>query len=179
VKKRTSRSPCSDNSDQDTGKLVGFTILILSLCVVGASEYQAATRGRKHLIKHKASHPGAELVRPNFGNHVGFSVCLVLAGGVFLGQSLILTHSVFRLTLGLMNSTFGCWRRPPRIFVNGRTLKQVTCYTIRPIAQGSSPEADEGETLGSGRSCYCYLNIFLNSDIFALGSSVWKRGMGP
>ena len=107
MKKRTSRSPCSDNSDQDTGKLVGFTILILSLCVVGASEYQAATRGRKHLIKHKAGHPGAEPGSPEFWYHVGFSVCLVLAGGVFSGSvvfnlNAVVPNSVFRLTLGLM-----------------------------------------------------------------------------
>jgi len=86
-------------------------ILILSLCVVGArplsSEYQAATRGRKHLIKHKAGHPGAEPGSPEFWYHVGFSVCLVLAGGVFSGLvvlnlNAVVPDSVFRLTLGLM-----------------------------------------------------------------------------
>jgi len=55
--------------------------LILLLRVVGASPFITDVSTQKH----KTGHPGVERGSPEFWYHLGISICLVLAGGVFAG----------------------------------------------------------------------------------------------
>ncbi len=63
--------------------------LICFLRIVYANEVLG-----KQFVKHKTGHPGSEPGSPEFWYHLGVSICLVLAGGVFAGRVLSILSSV-------------------------------------------------------------------------------------